>query len=172
VFPRLLRIGFGAVAFAAVASCAQGAPSAQALGPGCVADGRPQTTLPREKVTIETARGPVRLDLQVAADDRTRAVGLMFVRNMPADQGMLFDFHQAQPVSFWMHNTYIPLDLLFVDADGRILNIASRARPCDDAPIPSDGAARVVIELNAGTAERLGIRPGDRVTGERIFPGR
>jgi uncharacterized membrane protein (UPF0127 family) len=85
---------------------------------------------------------------------------------------MLFDFHEARPVAFWMHNTYLSLDLLFVDHQGRILNIASRAKTCSDAPIPSAGPARAVIELNAGAAERLGIRPGDRITGQRIFPAR
>lgn len=170
---RFLLLGAGVVALAAGSACAQGAaPVSAASGPGCVDDGPPQSGLPREVLTVHTSRGPVRLDVQVAADDRTRQTGLMFVRSMPENVGMLFDFHTARPVQFWMHNTYIPLDLLFVDAEGRILNIAARAPTCNDNGIPSEGAARSVIELNAGAAERLGIRPGDRVTGQRIYPAR
>jgi uncharacterized membrane protein (UPF0127 family) len=91
---------------------------------------------------------------------------------MPEDEGMLFDFVQPQPTAFWMHNTYIPLDLIFVTSEGRIANIAHKAATCSDAAIPGSGPIRAVIEINAGLAERLGIRPGDRVTGERIFPAR
>lgn len=174
-FQRFLLLGLSAAALGAGVSCAQGAApatSASASGPGCVADGRPQTGLPRESLTVQTTRGPVTLDVQVAADDRTRETGLMFVRSMPQNVGMLFDFQSPREVAFWMHNTYIPLDLLFVDGNGRILNIAANAQTCNDNPIPSAGAARAVIELNAGAAARLGIRPGDRVSGQRIYPAR
>ena len=167
--PRFLLLGVAVLALAGGAACAQIAP-AQVGGPGCVDDGPPQTGLPRETITIHTARGPVLFDVQVAADDASRTKGLMFVRSMPEGEGMLFDFHQPQSTAFWMHNTYIPLDLLFVNAEGRIANIAHRAPTCSDAPIPGRGQIRVVIEINAGLAERLGIQPGDRVTGQRTFP--
>jgi len=169
--PRVLLAGLAALALATGAACAQGA-STPAPGLHCYEDGAPQSGLPREQITISTARGPVRLNLQLADDDATREKGLMFVRRMADDEGMIFDFQESKPVWFWMRNTYISLDLLFVDAEGRIVNIAERARPCDDSPIPSAGPIRAVIEINAGLAERLGIRPGDQVTGQRIFPAR
>jgi uncharacterized membrane protein (UPF0127 family) len=172
---RPLRVALGllaALALAGGAACAQPGPAPGASGPGCIADGPPQSGLPTEALTIQTARGPVRLKVQVAADGASREKGLMFVRRMGADEGMIFDFHQPQDVSFWMRNTYIPLDLLFVQADGRILTIAGNAPPCDDGQIPSGGPVRTVIELNAGAADRLGIRPGDRVVGQTIYPAR
>ncbi|HEX6979549.1 MAG TPA: DUF192 domain-containing protein, partial [Alphaproteobacteria bacterium] len=81
----------------------------------------------------------------------------------PADAGMLFDFKRDQPVSMWMRNTRIPLDMLFIARDGRIVNIAQRTVPFSEATIQSKGAVRAVLELNGGTAQRLGIRPGDTV---------
>ena len=174
VSPRVLIGCCAGIVLVGAAACAQGAPAppSEALGPGCVADGFPQTMLPREKLTIQTSRGPARFDVQVAADDDSRSTGLMFVRKMPADQGMLFDFQASRPVAFWMHNTYIPLDLLFVQADGRILSIARNAPTCNDGSIPSGGPVRTVIELNAGVADKYGIRPGDRVVSEKIYPAR
>jgi hypothetical protein len=79
---------------------------------------------------------------------------------------MLFEYDRVQPVSFWMKNTLIPLDMLFVDQRGRIINIHERAVPGSLEPIAAAAPARAVIELNGGTAARLGIKPGDRV----IFP--
>lgn len=90
----------------------------------------------------------------------------MYRRSMAPDAGMLFDFGRPQPTTFWMKNTLIPLDMLFVGADGRIVNIHERAVPMSEEMIPSQGIVRAVIELNGGTAARLGIRPGDRV----IYP--
>jgi uncharacterized membrane protein (UPF0127 family) len=170
-FPRSVFFSVAVLALVGGTACAQIAP-AQVGGPGCVDDGPPQTTLPRERLTIQTARGAVRFDVQIADSDPTREKGLMFVRSMPADQGMIFDFHQPQQTAFWMHNTYIPLDLIFVDGEGRIANIAHKAPTCSDNPIPGQGRIRAVIEINAGVAERLGIQPGNRVTSERTFPPR
>jgi uncharacterized membrane protein (UPF0127 family) len=170
-FPRFVFLSAAALALASGAACAQVSPE-QVGGPGCVADGPPQTSLPRERLTIQTARGPVRFDLQIAADDPTRQKGLMFVRSMPQDQGMIFDFQQPQQTAFWMHNTYLPLDLIFVDAEGRIANIAHKAPVCNDNPVPGRGFIRAVIEINAGVAEKLGIQPGDQVTSDKTFPPR
>lgn len=167
--PRSAWTWLAALALAGGTACAQPGPGAS--GPGCVADGEPQAGLPQDRLTIHTAAGPVPLRLQIAADDATRQKGLMFVRRMGPDEGMIFDFHAPRPIAFWMHNTYIPLDLLFVRADGRILSIARNARPCNDAEIPSGGPVRTVIELNAGAADRLGVREGDRVTSQVIYPG-
>ena len=133
------------------------------------ADGQPDLTpLPMEDITVTTAHGPVRFHVEIADDDHEREQGLMYRRAMAADHGMLFDFNPPQQVSFWMHNTVLSLDIIFIGADGHILNIAANATPFSDASLPSDGAARGVLELNAGRAQALGILPGD-VVHHRIF---
>lgn len=101
--------------------------------------------------------------VEVAANDADRAQGLMFRRSMPADRGMLFDFGQVQPVSMWMQNTYISLDMLFIRADGTIARVASHTEPLSTRTISSGEPVLAVLELNAGTAAKLGIKPGDRV---------
>jgi uncharacterized membrane protein (UPF0127 family) len=82
---------------------------------------------------------------------------------MPADRGMLFIFQVPQPAAFWMKDTYLSLDLIFIDPRGRVLNIARDARPFSLTPIESDGPVIAVLELAAGTAERIGLEPGDRI---------
>ena len=101
--------------------------------------------------------------VEVARNDAQRGRGLMFRQSMPADQGMLFDFERDQMVSMWMRNTFIPLDMLFIFADGRIHRIEHRTEVESERTISSGVPVRAVLELNAGTAERLGIKPGDRV---------
>lgn len=101
--------------------------------------------------------------VEVARNDADRAQGLMYRRSMPADRGMLFDFGRVEPVSMWMQNTYIPLDMLFIRPDGTIARIASNTEPLSTRTIPSGEPVLAVLELNAGTAARLGIKPGDRV---------
>jgi uncharacterized protein len=102
-------------------------------------------------------------EVEVARDDRDRAQGLMFRRSMPANRGMLFDFAKVEPVSMWMQNTYISLDMLFIRPNGTIARIATNAEPLSTRTIPSGEPVLAVLELNAGTAVRLGIKPGDRV---------
>jgi uncharacterized membrane protein (UPF0127 family) len=87
----------------------------------------------------------------------------MFRDSMPADHGMLFDFQEPQPVAFWMKNTKIPLDMIFAATDGTILAIAADTKPFDETPIGPGVPVRAVLEVNAGTAARLGIAPGDRL---------
>jgi uncharacterized protein len=106
----------------------------------------------RHRFTVELARKP-----------EERAVGLMFRTEMAADRGMLFDYEREQPVSMWMKNTFIPLDMLFIRADGRIANIAEWTTPRSLEEVASKGAVKAVLELNGGTAARLGLKPGDRV---------
>lgn len=101
--------------------------------------------------------------VEVARNDADRAQGLMFRRSMPADQGMLFDFGRVEPVSMWMQNTYLSLDMLFIRADGTIARIAANTEPLSTRTIPSGEPVLAVLELNAGTAAKLGIRAGDRV---------
>ena len=109
--------------------------------------------------------------VELASTPEEQAKGLMFRRQLPEGQGMLFDFHQEQPTSFWMKNTYIPLDMIFIRGDGRILRIAENTVPLSEALVPSGGAVRAVLEVNAGTARKLGIAAGDRVA-HSIFNAR
>lgn len=108
--------------------------------------------------------------VEMALTPEDQAKGLMFRRELPEGQGMLFDFHREQPVSFWMKNTYVPLDMMFIRADGRILHIAENTVPLSEALVPSGGPVRAVLEVVAGTARKLGIAPGDRVA-HPIFGG-
>ena len=122
-----------------------------------------------EALSIETENGAVAFNVEIAASEAERNRGLMFRESLPADQGMLFDFPEPEMASFWMRNTMISLDIIFIGPDGRIINIAEHTTPYSDAPVRAHGPTRGVLELNAGTAEALGIRPGDRVR-HRIFP--
>lgn len=122
-----------------------------------------------EQVTVETAGGPVQFEVEIADTEAERDRGLMFRQTMPGYRGMLFEFQDPRPVSFWMRNTILSLDIIFIGVDGRILNIADHTTPQSDDPIPSAGVTRGVLEIGAGRAEALGIRPGDRVR-HRIFP--
>lgn len=123
----------------------------------------PFPSLPQAEVEVATTGGNHRFRVWIAADDPSRTRGLMFVRELPADRGMLFVFQRPQPATFWMKNTYVPLDLVFVDPTGRVLNIGRDARPFSLAPITSDGPVIAVLEVQAGTAERIGLAPGDLV---------
>jgi uncharacterized membrane protein (UPF0127 family) len=124
---------------------------------------QPQPTLPQSDLVIWTEKGPQKFRVELADNDTSRAKGMMFRTTMAPDAGMLFDFKQEQMASFWMRNTLIPLDMLFIKADGTILNIHQRAIPKDETGINSAGPVRAVLELNGGTSSRLGIRAGDRV---------
>lgn len=102
-------------------------------------------------------------DIWIADTDERRARGLMFVEHMEADAGMLFVYPRVQPISMWMKNTHIPLDMLFVRADGRVERVVENTEPMSLATIESGAPVLGVIELNAGTAGRLNIRAGARV---------
>jgi uncharacterized protein len=117
----------------------------------------------RDQLAIETAGGAQRFAVELAVTSEQRAQGLMYRQRMAADAGMLFLYPAARPVSMWMKNTVIPLDMLFIGDDGRILHIAERAIPGSTATISSMQPARAVLELNGGTAARLKIQVGDRV---------
>ena len=125
----------------------------------------------RATIEIVSGTGVHAFNVELATNDAERSRGLMFVKSLPEGQGMLFDFKRDQPVSFWMHNTYIPLDMIFIASNGRIMHIAENAKPMSDDLIPSQYPVRAVLEVIGGTAEKLGLKPGDRVTGS-IFSGR
>ena len=116
-------------------------------------------------IEIASKTGVHVFSVEIADNDAERERGLMFRKEMAPDHGMLFDFQHDQPVSFWMHNTYLPLDMLFIAGDGRIVRIAENAKPMSDDLIPSGAPVRAVLELNGGTARSLGIAAGDRVGG-------
>jgi uncharacterized membrane protein (UPF0127 family) len=120
-------------------------------------------TFPRSSLVIDTAAGPRRFNIELARSPEQQEQGLMFRKSLAADAGMLFDFGATRPAAFWMKNTYIPLDMLFIAADGRIADIHERAVPFSEATITSKVPVRAVLEVNGGTVQRLGIKPGDVV---------
>jgi uncharacterized membrane protein (UPF0127 family) len=117
----------------------------------------------RSELTIVSATGPHRFTVEVAETPAQMEQGLMFRRVMALDAGMLFEYQAPTVATMWMRNTLIPLDMLFVDAHGRIVNIHERAVPQSLDVIAAAAPVRAVIELNGGTAARLGIVPGDQV---------
>jgi len=117
-----------------------------------------------ETLSIVTQGGRKQsFQVEVARNDADRAQGLMFRRSMAPDRGMLFDFGRVEPVSMWMQNTYLSLDMLFIRPNGSIARIAANTEPLSTRTIPSGEPVLAVLELNAGTAAKLGIKPGDRV---------
>jgi uncharacterized membrane protein (UPF0127 family) len=130
---------------------------------------RTQGMLRTAPLLIATHHGPVRLIVEIADTDRTREIGLMCRTHLASDQGMLFDFKLPQPdIAFWMKNTLIPLDMVFIAADGRVVSVARDARPLDETPIRASGVIQGVLEIAGGRAAALNIEPGD-VVRERIF---
>lgn len=119
--------------------------------------------LPVSPLAIDTARGPVHFTVELAADPASEARGLMFRKTMAADAGMLFDFHKPRMVTFWMKNTILPLDMIFIRADGTVSTVAANAVPYSEKPIPSAEPVRAVLEIDAGLAKTLGIEPGAQV---------
>jgi uncharacterized protein len=121
------------------------------------------STLELAEVRAETASGTHRFRVWVADDEKSREQGLMFVRELPPGRGMLFVFEAPQQAAFWMKDTYLSLDLIFVDADGRVANIAAHAKPLSLDPILSRGLVIAVLEVPAGTAGKIALAPGDQV---------
>lgn len=119
-------------------------------------------------VVIRTAKGSHRFDVEVAVTPQEQNKGLMFRKELGPASGMLFPMDPPRTASFWMKDTLIPLDMLFIGADGRIINIRERAVPGSTATIESAGPARAVLELNGGTAARLNLKAGDRVRHKEI----
>jgi uncharacterized membrane protein (UPF0127 family) len=117
-----------------------------------------------DKLEIASASGAHAFVVEIADNEVKREVGLMYRRYMPEDRGMLFDFKEEAPVAFWMKNTYIPLDMIFISREGVVKKVVANAEPLSETPIPSGGPVFAVLEINGGLAARLGIKPGDRVT--------
>jgi uncharacterized protein len=125
-------------------------------------------TYKTSELTILTAGGPRKFTIELALSGPQMEQGLMFRRSLAPDAGMLFDFQTPTNVTMWMKNTLIPLDMLFLDGTGQVIDIHERAVPQSLDMISAKAPARYVIEVNGGTAERLGIKPGDRVVSPYI----
>jgi hypothetical protein len=116
-----------------------------------------------EPLEVVTKSGVHVFSVELATTEEEKTTGLMYRKELADGKGMLFDFSPEQQVSMWMKNTYIPLDMIFIRADGRILRIAENTEPLSTKIIPSGGLAKGVLEVPAGTAQKYGIAPGDRV---------
>lgn len=116
-----------------------------------------------EKLEIDTASGVHKFEVEIASDDAARERGLMYRRYMAPDHGMLFEFDRNAPESFWMKNTYIPLDMIFISPTGVVTNVAANAEPLSENVIPSGPPCAAVLELDGGTAAAIGLRVGDKV---------
>jgi len=133
-----------------------------ALLAGC-SPGQGNSQLPKARIVIDTAKGPAAFTVEMATDDASREKGLMYRTDLKPDAGMLFDFHKEGMHAFWMKNTPLSLDMLFVRADGTISTIAPNTVPYSVDPIPSSEPVRAVLEIKGGRAAALGIEPGEKV---------
>jgi len=141
---------------------------AVALGfalPGCSAAEAPQsqTAQTQSGLDIETAQGVKHFTVEVVTTPEAQAKGLMFRENLAPDAGMLFIFGSDSPRAFWMKNTILPLDMIFIRSSGEIVAIAENTVPYSLKPIAPREPAAAVLEVNAGTLARLGIKRGDMV---------
>jgi uncharacterized membrane protein (UPF0127 family) len=132
--------------------------------------GRADDTQPAkfEELTVETAQGQTSFRVEIADTAQLRQQGLMYRRELPADQGMLFDFGKPRPVQMWMKNSYISLDMIFIRADGTVIAIGADTVPLSEDTVGVSEPVKGVLEVVAGTAARIGLKPGDRIR-HRIF---
>lgn len=125
---------------------------------------------PRDSLTIQRSDGRDLFHIWVAETNSQHQQGLMWIRQLPADYGMLFLLPSIRPMDMWMKNTYVPLDMLFFDPAGRITHIHAGAVPQSEDIISSGGDVAGVVEILAGEAERRGIQVGDRILNARLPP--
>ncbi len=169
---RLCAVGWAAALFVCAVACngattskvgervpaASAAPEAQPAKPVSKAAGTPQPKLPVGSVVLETApREPLTLKVEVASADAERQRGLMFRESLGEDEGMLFLFPTERHNSFWMHNTLIPLDMLFIDSEWKVVGIVERAEPLTDDPRAVPKMSQYVLEVNGGFAASRGL---------------
>jgi uncharacterized protein len=129
----------------------------------CCSAEKGQSGLPTARLVIDTQKGPVAFNVEIAADQKSQETGLMYRTNLAPDAGMLFDFHTSQPETFWMKNTALSLDMIFIKADGTISTIAANTIPYSEDLVPSSEPVRAVLEINGGRSYALGITPGEKV---------
>jgi uncharacterized membrane protein (UPF0127 family) len=122
-----------------------------------------ENTFKKSSLVVVSGGREIKFDVELALTEAERSRGLMFREKLGPYDGMLFDFHQEAPVSFWMKNTLIPLDMVFIAADGTVRHVHANAVPLSTETIPSQFPVRAVLEINGGSARLLGIKPGDKV---------
>jgi uncharacterized membrane protein (UPF0127 family) len=120
------------------------------------------------RVVMHTAKGDFAFTVEIADTEAQRAKGLMFRTALAPDAGMLFDYHREQEAAFWMQNTLIPLDMVFISADGIVRTIHVNARPMDTTSIPSEAPVRFVLEIPGGRSVEIGLKVGDRLEYSRV----
>ncbi len=120
------------------------------------------------RLVLHTQKGEYPFTVEVVDTPEKRAEGLMFRQSLAPDAGMLFDFKETREVSFWMRNTFIPLDMVFIAADGKVESIHVNARPHDPTSIPSGAPVQYVLEIPGGRSAEIGLRPGDRAEHPRV----
>lgn len=130
-----------------------------------------QARMPRSVVVVDTAHGPVRFTVEIAGDKTSRAEGLMHRKHLAKNAGMLFDFHATLFAAFWMKDTELPLDMIFIRPDGRISSIARDMVPFSENEVASKEPIRAVLEINGGRSAALGIVPGDVVRADAFGNG-
>jgi uncharacterized membrane protein (UPF0127 family) len=151
-FSRIVRSGFAALRLAA-------ALLLLTVAAACSADNR---------VVLHTAKGDFAFNVEIADSEASRAKGLMFRTSLAPDAGMLFDYRHEQLATFWMQNTLIPLDMIFIGADGTVKTIHVNARPMDTTTIPSEVPVRFVLEIAGGRSQEIGLAVGDRMEHPRV----
>lgn len=138
-------------------------PSAQAVAPAQMAAVHPESGLKVVPLTVTTPKGKRTFRVEVAATPEEQARGLMFRTALGPDEGMIFPRNPPDVASFWMKNTPLPLDIIFVGPDRKVINVAANTVPYSLEPVGSQGPTALVLELNAGRAAALGIGPGTPV---------
>jgi uncharacterized membrane protein (UPF0127 family) len=123
------------------------------------------------RLVLHTAKGDFTFNIEIADDGAERAKGLMFRTELAPDAGMLFDYHEEQETSFWMQNTVIPLDMIFIGADGVVKNIHVNAKPLDTTGIPSGVPVQFVLEIPGGRSKEIGLAIGDKMDHPRVKAG-
>ena len=121
-----------------------------------------------ERGVLHTGKGDFSFHLEIAGTPAEREKGLMFRTSLAPDAGMLFDYHQEQQTAFWMQNTLIPLDMIFIAADGTVRTIHENARPLDTTSIPSQVPVQFVLEIAGGRSKEIGLKVGDRFENSRV----
>lgn len=147
-------------AFGRIRSATAGLALGVAAASGCAV---PAAAAPQEKLQIVTASGPHDFDVEVMRTEQDRARGLMFRKTMAQNHGMLFDFERSQPIYMWMKSTILPLDMVFIDSGGTVVNVAENTTPMSEKIIASGAPVLGVLEVNAGTAQAIGLKNGDKI---------
>jgi len=157
---EFLTLRDGRAARCAVLFCLFAAALAVMMG---TASAQAEMKMRRDTVILHTASGAHRINIEIAESEREKSYGLMFRRSLGDDEGMLFPYPTAHEITMWMRNTFIPLDMIFIRADGIVHRIETDTEPHSERIIASEGDVAGVLEMKAGSARRLGLKAGDRV---------